>query len=114
MVLKGHSMKKLLQEARAEIEKGWSQGNFFEFKDGTHTNSIGNRRNITKCCMIGAIILHDLKYDERYGAQARELLRDIIGERLGVRDIVYFNDKVAKSKEEVLEVFDEAIRRASD
>ena len=95
----------ILKEARRLIaEKGWTQGSFARHSNGDPIGPLGD--NAACYCALGAIRKTGNGPEQVFAVFA---LADVVGDY--VSD---WNDDPARTKEEVLAAFDEAIRRAEE
>ena len=106
--------RRVLQEARALIAQGWTQGEFAR-KAGvpTGTSALGS-----DCwCASGALSHVALRHGD-YDMPAKDKARRVLGDVLGPDFAAYgfslprWNDDPARTQEEVLALFDKAIALA--
>lgn len=96
----------------------WHRGEFFEVRYDEERDDW--RADRSKCCGLGAVLAGsglDYDYIDNSGSVWREV-RGALGvatAECSTDDFAFYNDHVAKSKEDVLAVFDRAIaaRRGS-
>jgi hypothetical protein len=108
-------VSEILEQARAKLAApgGWGQGVFARNKEGIE---VGTSAQDAVCfCGSGAVknACRNLSTTYEYTI-AREYLRQIISVKYGFCDIITFNDAAGRTVEEVLEVFDDAIKLAKD
>lgn len=107
-------LKRKFEKARALVDKGWTQGKYA--CDSSH-NIVSVRSRTAKCwCMTGALILVS---GAMYGPNTYTrivpndlilLLCEILVEVTGIKNLVFFNDVIAKDKRYVLRKFDKVIK----
>ena len=110
---RGKTPHQLLVDARRVIaEKGWCQGTIARDSKGECVYE--DSAKAVSFCMVGAIQVAGGKgFDtfSRPGIRARGRLTQAITARYGAMRIERFNDTEGRTKEEVLAVFDAAIKR---
>jgi len=100
----------ILVLGRANIERGWTQKAYVR-------DSIGARvwppdhPNVTCYCLDGSLLAVDWNVALENRPLARDLLLRKVARR-GYCTIAAFNDAQGRKKEEILEVYDEAIAEA--
>lgn len=101
--------KEVLIRGRARLEKGWCQGASARDENGYTVGA--NLPVATSFCIFGA-----LTYEDRYDGtlDARQLVREVLGAKLGDGAIATYNDAPGRTKEEVLALVDKAIALAEE
>jgi hypothetical protein len=88
---------------------GWSQRALFRDKQGEYMPYC-ELKNLGSCCLWGAILLVETETIINHGMQ--DLVSSVIRDETGFGGIAYYNDKFSIKKQDVIDVVDEAIRRA--
>lgn len=92
-----------LREARALIERGWTQEYYARGKSGKGVDALG--RHAVCFCATGALRrVNRIEWDN---CEERGLLRKAVG-----RNIIDWNDHPKRTQAEVLAAFDKAIELA--
>jgi hypothetical protein len=103
--MKATTVKEVLIAARdILVNKGWHQGSYGKKMDGENSDDLGDASCVAYC-PIGAIFAVEAAYVVQ--RQAEDLLR----KETPKNSIVAFNDRGGRTKEEVLELFDQAIEK---
>ena len=97
-----HSILTQLREARALLAKGWTQDAFARDINGECIYS-GAEENIVSYCIMGALQHIEAK-DPAY-----ETLRKCLP--FGNRGLLWWNDTIGRTQDEVLGLFDKAIAK---
>lgn len=101
--------KNLLLRGRERIQRGWCQGSFAEDEGGDPTDPQSDKA--CAFCIRGAMAYPPAFYTEAL-YMAYRLLEDAAFEYTGKRQaIVSFNDHPGRTVEDILAVFDIALRR---
>lgn len=116
------SAVEVLTKARALIEKGWTQGTNARQKNNRETSP--QSKTACKFCAIGAMV-REANLESLFSRDRRSLATRldhalakvhpefIPDEDNSLRAIAQFNDLPTTTKEQILEVYDHAIRQAS-
>ena len=110
--------KEILEQARALIERGWTQGTAARNSNGDHVSATS--RHACEWCATGALyaIYETIPNwrDNRRTDEAAILIRAAIpkGSNDFHETIVSFNDAIETTKADMLAVFDEAIARCEN
>jgi hypothetical protein len=95
----------VLKSARARIERGWCQGVWAKNAKGQETSVRGE--DAVCWCAMGAVVASSTTSTLHTEAAVRFYLAEAVG-----KDVQVFNDTPNRKKEEVLVMFDKAIRLA--
>lgn len=99
-------VRQILQEARNLIAAGWTKGTFARNADG---QAVPNDSKSAQCfCTIGAIRRVADHGSEPLGPYLEAVVA--VRQAAGTRNIPSWNDNSNRTKEEVLEAFDKAIK----
>ncbi len=103
------SAKQVLIEAREMVVKGWCQGAWAENEDGLAVDP--GDREACAWCITGALraVAHDTTADR---ATATAAIIRVFPLFMWADSIINFNDYPARTKAEVLTLFDRAIEEA--
>ena len=110
--------KEILEQARALIERGWTQNASARNADGDHVAPTS--RHACKWCASGALntVYETIQNwrDDPKTEEASDLVRAAIpkGSNDFHKTIIGFNDAIETTKADILSVFDEAIARCED
>ena len=91
-----------LREARALLAKGWTQDAYARDINGECIYS-GAEENIVSYCIVGALQHIEAK-NLAYGTLRKCL-------PFGSRGLLWWNDTIGRTQDEVLELFDKAIAK---
>lgn len=101
----------LLDTKNTLNELDWIQGRLARGKNGETLNMLEDYQAAKEVCIMGAMYVAGKGLINR---QATYLLEDIIEEKYGPYSIPSFNDEIACSKSDVLDILDEVIMEAKD
>ena len=110
--------KEVLEQARALIERGWTQGTAARNANGDHVAATS--RHACMWCATGALYVVYERIpewrDDPKTNQVADLLRSAIpkGSNDYHQTIVGFNDAIETTKADILSIFDKAIARCDD
>lgn len=96
-----------LKHARNLIIKGWTQGHYAKNNQGDST--CYKSKEACKFCSAGAL----LRTDEDFGTDMELEVREILKTAINGDCIVDWNDKTGRTKKQVVEAFNKAIKKLS-
>lgn len=102
----------LLKMMRSKIESGWTQGCSARTRDGFPV--VPYAENACEWCLIGSMTAEKeyvMSYESRNKASG--IIRELIANRNEKPDLALYNDAEGRTREQVLELIDEAISVAS-
>lgn len=108
--MKAKTVKETLVAARWILENvGWCQGSYYKDKNGTNVGLSGryNPENVACACALGSIYLVDTD-----DTLALDKVITILSDASKIESVADFNDAPGRTKEEVLNLFDRAIKGA--
>lgn len=109
--MKATTVKEVLTAARWIIDNvGWCQKYYYKTKAGLGRFDVSSATDVDCACSIGAIYLTEAS--PVLQNQALDMFDSTLNDVSGVPFIATWNDKRDRTKEEVLAVFDKAIKRA--
>lgn len=101
----------LLLRGRERIQRGWCQGSFAEDEGGNPTDPQSDKA--CAFCIRGAMAYPPAFYTREL-FRAHQLLESAAAEYAGERQgLAYFNDRPFRTVEDILAIFDIALRRAA-
>ncbi len=101
--------KEVLIRGKERLERGWCQG--ASARDASGNKSDPESPNAASFCVFGAMHEREGPYASD---RARELIRRVLGAKLGDGAIAIYNDTPGRTKEEVLALVDKAINLAKE
>ena len=106
-----NATQQVLKNARDVIESGWCRGAYAKNKYGDSCDPQAGAA--VEFCMDGALqrVFDAAEYEAHHKAVI--LVVDTLRSRFGSGVITQFNDKIAKNKDDVLKLFDNAIAAAA-